>query len=105
MYHTLCTLNNSASAKLRPAQKAVKTAVQNTTKSSRKAAEKQNNSRTEAAPQIYQHKPADLFGLGEEALAHFCARTCHKNRAVRIQVHQARPAREAGVESAVPGQA
>lgn len=47
---------------------------------------------------------ANLFGLGEEALAHFGARTRHKNRAIRIQVHQARLAGESGVESAIPGQ-
>ena len=46
-------------------------------------------------------KCADLFGLGEQALAHFCASTCHKHRAIRIQVHQTRPpAKEAGDESA-----
>ena len=89
--------DNSDQGGSRLAQKAVKTAVKNAAetqqKNGRKAGRKQHCRPIK--------NTANLFGLCEEALTHFGARTRHKNRAIRIQVHQARPADEAGVESAI----
>lgn len=63
------------------------------------AAEKQQNSGTTAEPKQNEKLLTCLL-----TLAHFGARALYKNGAVRITVHQARPAAKAvGVESAIQG--